>query len=267
MTTVQFEWVIVPAGEFVMGSDPVLDPHAQANELPQHRVYLPAYRLARTQVTVAQFAAFVAATGYQTTAEQQGFLWVYDGATWTKGEGASWRHPHGPQDQVNDKAQHPVTGTSWYDSIAFCRWAGVRLPSEAEWEKGARGTDGRIYPWGNEPPAPEHGNFGGIIGDTTPVGMYPKGASPYGIQDMAGNVREWLQTQWGPYGDMPAYGYPYTADDGREAIAAGEETCRGMREGSMYSSVRGVRCAYRHANLPSHADNISGFRVAAIAEE
>ena len=97
------------------------------------------------------------------------------------------------------------------------------------------------------------------------VCIFPKGASPYGLQDMAGNVREWLQTQWGPYGDMPAYGYPYTAGDGREAMAAGEETCRGMREGSMYSSVRGMRCAYRHANLPGHADNISGFRVAAIA--
>jgi len=262
--TIEFDWVLIPAGEFLMGSDPTQDPHALDNELPQHRLYLPTYRLARTQVTVAQFEAFVNATGYQTTAEQQGFLWTYNGVEWTKVEGAGWRHPRGPQDHVREKAQHPVTCVSWHDTIAFCRWVGVRLPTEAEWEKGARGTEGRIYPWGNDLPDPERCNFGGNVGDTTPVGAYPNGASLYGLLDMAGNVREWLQTQWGAYGEVPRYGYPYSPTDGREDMTAPEDVCRCMRECGMFNSVCGVRSAYRHANHPRHADNVSGFRVAAL---
>lgn len=262
--TIAFDWVLIPAGAFLMGSDPAQDPDALDNELPQHRLYLPAYRLARTPATVAQFEAFVDATGYQTTAEQQGFAWTYNGVEWAKVEGAAWMHPRGPADHVQEKAQHPVTCISWHDAVAFCGWAGVRLPSEAEWEKGARGTDGRIYPWGTDLPDPARSNFGGHIGDTTSVGAYPGGASPYGLLDMAGNVREWLQTQWGPYGETPKYDYPYDPTDGREEMTAPQEFCRCMREGSMFNSFRGVRSAYRHANQPGHADNVSGFRVAAL---
>lgn len=152
--TIAFAWVLITAGEFLMGSNPAQDPHTLANELPQHRLDLPAYRLARTEVTVAQFEAFVHMTGYQTIAEAQCFCWAYNGLEWTKVEGAGWRHPRGPKDHVREKAQHPVTCVSWNDAVAFCGWAGVRLPIEAEWEKGARGTDGCIYPWGAELPAP-----------------------------------------------------------------------------------------------------------------
>src|SRR5262245_48994054 len=254
---IEFDWVLIPADVFLMGSDPMRDPLALDNERPQHRLYLPAYRLARMPITVAQFDTFVGVTNYQTTAERQGFMWTFNGAEWRKVDGACWRHPCGPDDDVRQKSQHPVTGVSWHDAIAFCGWAGVRLPSEAEWEKGARGTDGRIFPWGNDPPEPARGNFGGHVGDTTPVGAYPNGASPYGLLDMTGNVREWLQTQWGPYGDVPAYGYPYDPADGREAMTAPDDVCRCMREGNLFNSVRGVRCAYRHANHPLHADNVS----------
>lgn len=261
---IKFDWVLIPAGEFLMGSDPAQDPHALKSELPQHHFYLPAYRLARTPVTVAQFEAFVNVTAYQTTAEQQGFCHNYDGSVWTEVEGAFWAHPYGGEDNVREKTQHPVTCVSWHDAIAFCDWAGVRLPTEAEWEKGARGTDGRIFPWGNDAPKPDRCNFAGNVGDTTPVDAYPNGASPYGLLDMTGNVREWLQTQWGLYGPEPMYGYPYDPTDGREDLTAPDEICRCMRECGMFNSAAGVRSAHRYANPASHSDNISGFRVAAL---
>ena len=102
-----------------------------------------------------------------------------------------------------------MVNVSWEDAQAFCQWAGVRLPSEAEWEKAARGTDGRIYPWGDQSPTKELCNFGGNIGDTTPVDRYPGGASPFGVLDMSGNVWEWTaQAEFAPY--------PYDPADGRE---------------------------------------------------
>lgn len=264
MSKIDFDWITIPEGEFLMGSDPSQDPQALDNELPQHRLYLPAYRLASVPVTVVQFEEFIQDTGYQTTAEQQGAAWNYDGSTWTEVKGAFWAHPRGPESDVQEKAQHPVTCVSWYDAIAFCRWAGVQLPTEAEWEKGARGTDGRIYPWGNEAPDPARCNYGMNVGDTTPVGAYPQSISPYGLLDMAGNVREWLLTLWGQYGEQSDYSYPYDPMDGREDPAAPAELCRVMREAAFTNSFRGVRCAYRHGNLPDHRDNISGFRVAAF---
>lgn len=256
-----FDWVYIPAGDFLMGSNPLIDQDAFANEQPQHRIHLPEYHIARTPVTIEQFTAFVNATSYQTTAEKQGFLWIYDGADWKQVQGANWRRPTGQEESLKARDLHPVVGVSWHDSIAFCHWAHVRLPSEAEWEKAARGNDGRIYPWGNHPPTSEVCNFGGHVGDTTPVFAYPQGASPYGVLDMGGNVREWLNTQWGLYGDLPFYHYPYKSSDGREAETAPDDFCRCMREGYFFSRPRGVRSAYRHANQPYHADNISGFRV------
>ena len=156
---IAFDWVTIAAGAFLMGSDKAKDAQACDDELPQHKLHLPAFRIARVPVTVAQFAAFVQATGYRTTAEEQGSALVYTGSKWEDVKGANWSHPRGPTSDVRQKQDHPVTCVSWSDAQAFCQWAGVRLPTEAEWEKAARGADGRIYPWGNTPATKELCNF------------------------------------------------------------------------------------------------------------
>ena len=259
---IPFDWVTIPAGEFTMGSDKSKDPDAYDNELPQHRVYLPAYQISRTQVTVAQFAAFITATGYRTTAEEKGTGLVYgsDGK-WAEVKGADWVHPRGLSSDVEHKQNHPVTQVSWYDALAFCRWARVRLSTEAEWEKAARGTDGRIWPWGNDEPDASHCNFyDADVSNTTAVDRYFKGASPYGVLDMAGNVDEWTSSRWGGYDwDKPQFGYPYFVDDGREAMDV--EDFRIIRGGSFASYRVFVRCASRIKNSPGIRYNGGGFRV------
>lgn len=261
---VTFDWVDIAAGDFAMGSDRSRDRLATPDEMPQHTVTLPAFRLARTPVTVAQFAAFVAATGHVTTAEQAGSSFVWNGSTWIHVEGTSWHSPGGPATTIDDRQDHPVTCVSWHDAMAFCRWAGVRLPTEAEWEKAARGTDGRLYPWGDSEPEPDRCNFDAQVADTTPIGRYPSGASPYGLLDMAGNVWEWTISLWGNDGAQPAYAYPYDPHDGRENLAADDAVRRVLRGGSFIDAARILRCAKRHKYAANARVFDVGFRVAAL---
>ena len=255
---VTLELVRVPAGEFVMGSDKAADPLAFDNELPQHWVSLGEYWIGKYEVTVAQFAAFVQATGYETTAEKAGTGWTYTGSSWEEVKGADWQHPRGPGSDVAAKMDHPVTLVSWDDAAAFSQWASqvtgrtIRLPSEAEWEKAARGADGQIYPWGNETPTDALCNFNMNVEDTTPVGRYsPAGDSPYGCADMAGNVWEWTNSLYREY--------PYRSDDGREA--ASDRGARVLRGGSFDDASQLVRCAFRYRYFPENRDDHLGFRV------
>jgi formylglycine-generating enzyme required for sulfatase activity len=227
------ELVLIPAGEFLMGSNPEQDQRAYEAEQPQHRVHLPDYHIARTPVTNAQYAAFVEASGYNAPNH-----WV-DG-----------KSPSGKED-------YPVVYISWYDAMAYCKWLSekngqaYRLPSEAEWEKAARGTDGGIYPWGDAWEPGRCNSKESSPDDTTLVDAYPDGVSPYGILDMAGNVWEWTASLYRPY--------PYDPTDNREDPRAGGK--RVLRGGAFYSSARRVRCAYRDSGHADHWRGNYGFRV------
>jgi formylglycine-generating enzyme required for sulfatase activity len=278
--------VYVPAGEFEMGNpgtqwiwkgslvDGDLGLQVFTDEGPRHTVYLDAFWIDKTEVTVAMFRSFVQATGYETTAERQGW-----GNPWTEGPmeaewlpvpGADWRHPHGPQSSAEE--DHPVTQVSWDDAAAYCVWAGGGLPTEAQWEKAARGTDRRAWPWGDAYQG-TRGNFceascpiarwrddayddGYAL--TAPVGSFPGGASPCGALDMAGNLWEWVADWYHAeyYRDSPPQN-PLGPDSG---------TVRAMRGGAWYDNEQWVRCTVRHQNPPSSRCDDVGFRCAVPAE-
>ncbi len=256
---VEMAFVRVPAGEFLMGSNKGIDPEAFDSELPQHKVYLDEYLIGKFPVTVAQFAAFMQASGYRTWAEREGSGWVYSDSKWKNAPGANWQHPLGPGSDVRQKANHPVTQVCWEDATAFCKWATktsgktIRLPSEAQWEKAARGTDERIYTWGNQKPNQTTCNFNMNVKDTTQVGSYsPKGDSPYGCADMAGNVWEWVN------GWYDANYYRKSPERNPSGAARGKK--RLVRGGSWIAEARYIRASDRLKNLPINWDDNIGFR-------
>ncbi len=235
----------VPGGTFVMG-----DPDGEPDEAPREAL-VEAFRIMRHEVTNRDFAAFVAATGYRSDVESSGYGYLWE-RRWRRAAGADWRHPLGPDSSIEGKADHPVVQVSARDAAAFCAWLGLRLTSEAEWEFAARGTDGRRYPWGDEPPeqtGTRKANFGTVAccapdgsdgyRETAPVGSYPAGASPFGLLDMAGNVWEWTAS---PFPGRP------------EKVA--------LRGGGWGNDPYCLRAAYRHGNPPDIGLSMVGFRCA-----
>jgi serine/threonine-protein kinase len=219
------ETASVPAGEFVMGS---LDGAGEDDEYPQRIVYLDEYWIDRTEVTNAQYRRCV-----ETGACTAPVCETYDDA---------------------GKSDHPVVCVSWYDAQAYCEWAGRRLPTEAEWEKAARGIDGRNYPWGNEKPNAKLANFNGEVRGTTPVGQLQAGVSPFVALDMAGNVWEWTQDWYDPNSTStmmrtnpqgPPSGY-----------------YRVLRGGSWVNASNEIRAANRHWSKPDVRYGSYGFRCA-----
>jgi len=258
-------WCKVPAGPFLMGSDEAKDPQAYDEELPQHEVTLPAYSVSKYPVTNAQYAAFVQDGGYRKDDwweeaiplgywRPAGFKGYFDKEPRT-----------GPVTYGGafDLPNHPVVGVSWYEAIAFCCWvteqlreAGeigpdqeVTLPTEAQWEKAARGDDGRIFPWGYEfdPAKCNMGDTG--IGTTSAVGMFTSGASPYEVQDVSGNVWEWCRTKW-------RGSYKEPADESLEGDAE-----RALRGGAFDYDQWFVRCASRDRYSPYGFYGLIDFRV------
>jgi sulfatase modifying factor 1 len=262
--TLDLKFVRIPAGEFLMGSDPIKDTHAGPEEQPQHLVNLEHdFYILKYPVTVAQFRAFVETAKHTTTAEQAGEAVAWTGSKWgQRVEGANWRHPRGSLTGIGEKADHPVTQVSWHDAFACCRWLkillgkDIRLPTEAQWEKAARGSDGRIYPWGNELPDDTRCNFSRAVGDTTPIWQYPNGVTiDYGVFDMVGNVYEWTDSMWSE---------SYEPADDRENPSALDKRRRVLRGASWIDDPGLVRAAFRIPHKPLAAVENYGFRCVYI---
>ena len=246
----------VPQGSFWMGGDPALDPFVQSNEQPRHRQHLDAFWMATTPLVQSTYALFAARTGYLTTAEVEGSGTVFENGEWKELAGVSWRTSVGSSaDQV------PVTQVSWEDTRQFCTWATglltqpgyeICLPGEVEWEYAARGGNGNIYPWGNQPADRTRCNFDDLAGSPSPVQRYGgRGSSPFGCLDMAGNVWEWTRSCY--------RAYPYRPADGREEPESGEN--RVVRGGSWDSPAAMLRCSARGKLPPFHRASNLGFRV------
>lgn len=228
---------LVPAGEFLMGSN-----QGDDNEKPVHRVFLNAYYMDTYEVTVGRYAKFLDETGMEPPPD--------------------WKTMNQPQHQ-----KRPVVYVDWADAVRYCRWAGKRLPTEAEWEKAARGTDGRTYPWGNDSPTGLQANFGKGVADKSqnygwrdhfalsPVGALEDGKSPYGIYDMAGNVWEWTSDWYDEsyYQNSPA--------QNPKGPASGEYKV--LRGGSFYFFIpQTLRSASRYLHQPPYRNPYNGFRCA-----
>lgn len=244
------ELVRVPAGEFIMGSDTLGN-----DELPVHSVYLDEFWIDRYEVTNAQFAQFIDETGYQTEAERRGWGWVYSGQDWEETQGANWRSPQGPGSDLAGKSNYPVVLVSWNDAAAYCEWAGRRLPTEAEWEKAARGDAAteQFYPWGETFDPAKANTKETNRNSATPVGAFsPQGDSRYGAADMSGNVWEWVA-------DWYDSDY-YSQTPGRNPPGPASGNDKVLRGGSWLYDALYARTAFRYNIPPDYTYDFTGFR-------
>jgi len=215
------EMITIPAGWFLMGQDEGRD-----SNQPQRQVYLDAFAIDRTEVSNADFGAYIDETGAQVS---------------------GW-DPHAPEERPNE----PIVGVVWEEADAYCRWAGKRLPTEAEWEKAARGTDGRRYPWGDDWDPARANTAEGGPGHLLPAGSFPEGASPYGVLDLIGNAAEWVAD----YHD-PAY---YTYGPDRNPSGPDRVLDHGLRGGSWASPTIYVQAFFRDSSHSVRPNPRVGFR-------
>lgn len=253
--------VYVPAGPFQKGDD--------NNQAISHTESLDAFWIDQTEVTNAMFQAFVQVTKYKTDAEKigKGMLVIPDLMKYETIPGVNWMHPQGPISNLLGLNDHPVVNVSWGDATMYCIWAMARLPTDSEWEKAARGTDGRKYPWGNEAPNGKLANYADAnlttvnwadqstddgYKFTAPVGSYPQGASPYGALDMARNVAEVVGDDW----DNAA---PVNVSYSKTI----KEVYRMIRGGSWYSHSSTLQSDVHMLLIHSYEElNTFGFRCA-----
>jgi formylglycine-generating enzyme required for sulfatase activity len=279
-------WVEVPAATFRMGDDSVWA-YPGDGEGPVHEVTLDAFRIDRFTVTNDAFAAFVDATGWTTDAERFGWSFVFGGLLpdgfsdtravvgaewWRQVFGADWCHPEGPQSDLDSRGDHPVVHVSWRDAVAYCRWTATRLPTEAEWERAARGGRvGTAFPWGDDlEPGGEHcmnvfqGSFpdrdtgaDGFVG-TAPVDTFaPNGL---GLHNVTGNVWEWCADWF----DVGAYAH-HDASNPRGPEHGERRVQRGGSYLCHLSYCRRYRVSARSGSEPESSTGNAGFRVATDA--
>ena len=244
--------VYIPGGEFTMGltapqadfllssCDVCNSGHFEASR-PAHTVRVDPFWIYQTEVTNDMYAGCVTAGACAPPAE-----------TSSNSHESYWGNP--------TFAAYPVVHVTWFDADNYCRWAGGRLPTSAEWEKAARGTDGRLFPWGDQPPDRQHGNIDRLVEDAVPVGSYPAGASPYGVLDMAGNVWEWV------YDWFDRDYYNYGPVDNPRGPATSPEGQRSGRGGSWYWHAAFASAAYNDWWEPEEHGSAVGFRCAVEAE-
>lgn len=234
------DMVSIPAGPFMMGSN-----EGPEDERPAHEVHVAAFSIDRFPVTNAQFAEFLNAPPSSPPARVYD---VDDPDSRIHRRGGRWTPDAGYE-------QHPVVEVPWAGAVAYCAWRRKRLPTEAEWEKAARGADARRYPWGSELPSNRRAQFEAAYNATAPVDAFPGGASPYGAREMAGNVWQWVSSAYRPY--------PYRADDGREDPKPGP--VRATRGGGHDSPANEITTTQRGRNLsrnPASGHHNIGFRCA-----
>lgn len=266
------EMILIPAGEFFRGaSSEDLDelanlcPNCPLDTLedaqPQATIYLDAFWIDKNEVTNAQFTRFVDETGYRTSAERTddySYVQDLDLRDFVYTSDADWLRPQGGNSSILNHDDRAVTQVSWQDAYAYCKWAGKRLPTEAEWEKAARGDDGRLFPWGDNPPNSSDLNFDFTSGTIVSVGRYPDGASPYGVLDMSGNVWEWVADYYTEdyYWDAP--------DNNPQGPTSGEG--RVFRGGSWASEYDPyliyITTFFRLWNYDYISSDVLGFRCA-----
>jgi formylglycine-generating enzyme required for sulfatase activity len=245
------EMVYIPAGEFTLGE-----------AASARTIYLDAFWMDKFEVTNAQFQQFVDATGYKTDAEKQGWGFEYTNV-WQRMEGISWRAPRGAGSTI--QLAFPVVLVSWNDANAYCAWAGKRLPTEAEWEKAARGSDARVFPWGNQwdgtrlnfcdsncAYAWKDASVNDRYAEVAPVGSYAANASPYGVLDLAGNVWEWTA-------DWFDADYPRTMPT-RNPIGPTSGQLKVLRGGAWSIDAFYARATSRFAQPPDFRERSVGFR-------
>ena len=236
------EMAFIAGGPFLMGSD-----DGPEDERPAHEVRLAPFLIDRLPVTNAQFAEFLNAVGPRNS-RGENLYDIADSDARIHAEAGRYRADSGFE-------HHPVVEPSWAGARDYCAWRGARLPTEAEWERAARGAEGRPYPWGVQSPSPSLAHFAARYNDYLPAGSKPEGATPEGVQDMAGNVWQWVSSLYRPY--------PYRANDGREdPDGPGERVTRGGGHDSPAAHLRG---SYRGRGLsrgPGAGHHNIGFRCA-----
>ncbi|MGB3682582.1 MAG: ergothioneine biosynthesis protein EgtB [Rubrobacteraceae bacterium] len=257
------EMVFVPGGSFVMGTDDyaVLD-----NERDAHEVPVPDFHIDRVPVTNRAYLEFVEDGGYRREElwEPDGWAWIQDQNIslpkhWYQPEPHNWWTQRFGYDEPL-RLDHPVVHVCWYEADAFARWAGKRLPTEAEWEKTAswdpETESKRLFPWGGEAPTTENANLDQLAFGTSPAGAYPAGASPYGALDMIGNVWEWTATDFTGYPGFEAFPYREYSE---VFLNQGYPVLRG---GSWATRPAAIRNTFRNWDLPIRRQLFVGFRCA-----